>query len=141
MKKIFKTIMVFSLVLLGSCDDYIEVEPIGPNADDYFNNEQEYESALIGAYDMLQSSFWNVLLGVVASDDYAAGGDSFNFDQPTIQNVNQMIHTPSDNNQLRDIWNLMYAGVNRANYLLEFKDKIEFNGKEQIIAPLCQNPL
>ena len=126
--------MIFSLVLVASCDDYIEVEPIGPNASDYFNNEQEYESALIGAYDMLQSSFWNVLIGVVASDDFAAGGDSFNFDQPTVQNVNQMIHTPSDNNQLRDIWNLMYAGLNRANYILEFKDKTEFNGKEQIIA-------
>ena len=134
MKKIFKTVMIFSLVLVASCDDYIEVEPIGPDASDYFNNEQEYESALIGAYDMLQSSFWNVLIGVVASDDFAAGGDSFNFDQPTVQNVNQMIHTPSDNNQLRDIWNLMYAGLNRANYVLEFKDKTEFNGKEQIIA-------
>ena len=134
MKKIFKTVMIFSLVLVASCDDYIEVEPIGPDASDYFNNEQEYESALIGAYDMLQSSFWNVLIGVVASDDFAAGGDSFNFDQPTVQNVNQMIHTPSDNNQLRDIWNLKYAGLNRANYVLEFKDKTEFNGKEQIIA-------
>ena len=134
MKKIFKTVMVFSLVFFTACDDYIEVEPIGPDADNYFNNEQEYESALIGAYDMLQSSFWNVLLGVVASDDYAAGGDSFNYDQPTIQNVNQMIHTPSDNNQLRDIWNLMYAGLNRANYLLEFKDKTDFSGREQIIA-------
>ena len=99
MKKIFKTVMVFSLVLFTACDDYIEVEPIGPDADSYFNNEQEYESALIGAYDMLQSSFWNVLLDVAASDDYAAGGDSFNYDQPTIQNVNQMIHTPYDNNQ------------------------------------------
>ena len=126
--------MVFSLVFFTACDDYIEVEPIGPDADNYFNNEQEYESALIGAYDMLQSSFWNVLLGVAASDDYAAGGDSFNYDQPTIQNVNQMIHTPSDNNQLRDIWNLMYAGLNRANYLLEFKDKTDFSGREQIIA-------
>ena len=134
MKKIFKTVMVFSLVFFTACDDYIEVEPIGPDADNYFNNEQEYESALIGAYDILQSSFWNVLLGVAASDDYAAGGDSFNYDQPTIQNVNQMIHTPSDNNQLRDIWNLMYAGLNRANYLLEFKDKTDFSGREQIIA-------
>ena len=134
MKKTFKTVMVFSLVFFTACDDYIEVEPIGPDADNYFNNEQEYESALIGAYDILQSSFWNVLLGVAASDDYAAGGDSFNYDQPTIQNVNQMIHTPSDNNQLRDIWNLMYAGLNRANYLLEFKDKTDFSGREQIIA-------
>ena len=134
MKNIFKTVMVFSLVLLGACDDYVELDPIAPNSDNYFNNEQEYENGLIGAYDLLQSSFWNVLTSVIASDDYAAGGDSFNFDQPTLQNVNQMIHTPLDNNQLRDIWNLMYAGLNRTNFLLEFKDKTDFNGKEVIIA-------
>jgi len=28
----------------------------------------------------------------------------------------------------------MYAGVNRANYILEFKDKTDFAGKEQILA-------
>ena len=134
MKKIFKTVMVFSLVLLGACDEYVELDPIAPNSDNYFNNEQEYENGLIGAYDLLQSSFWNVLTSVVASDDFAAGGDSFNYDQPTLQNVNQMIHTPLDNNQLRDIWNLMYAGLNRTNFVLEFKDNIDFNGKEQIIA-------
>jgi len=32
MKKIFKTVMVFSLVFLASCDDYIDVEPVGPDA-------------------------------------------------------------------------------------------------------------
>jgi len=134
MKNLFKITALVSFVFLYTCDDFVDVEPVGPDADNYFNDEQEYEKALIGAYDLLQSSFWNVLTGVIASDDYAAGGDSFNFDQPTLQNVNQMIHTPSDNNQLRDIWNLMYAGLNRANYLLEFKDKTEFSGKEQIIA-------
>ena len=61
MKNIFKTVMVFSLVLLGACDDYVELDPIAPNSDNYFNNEQEYENGLIGAYDLLQSSFWNVL--------------------------------------------------------------------------------
>ena len=35
MKKIFKTVMVFSLVFLASCDDYIDVEPVGPDADNY----------------------------------------------------------------------------------------------------------
>lgn len=122
------------IVGFAACDDLIEVEAIGPDADDYFNNEAEYESALIGAYDLLQSSFWNVLTGVVASDDYAAGGDTFTEDQPTLQNVNRMTHSPADENQLRDIWNLMYAGINRTNYLLEFKNKTEFVGKDEIIA-------
>jgi hypothetical protein len=134
MKNILKTVAVVLLIGLVACDDYLEVEPIGPDADDYFNNEAEYESALIGAYDLLQASFWNVLTSVVASDDYAAGGDSFNYDQPTLQNVNLMIQTPADENQLRDIWNLMYAGINRTNYILEFKNKTDFAGKDEIIA-------
>src|SRR5690606_10371167 len=28
----------------------------------------------------------------------------------------------------------MYAGISRANYIIEFKDKIDFEGKEQILA-------
>lgn len=135
MKKI--TYILLSIILLSSvsCSDtFSEVEPDGSNADNYFNSEEEYQKALIGAYDMLQATFWNTLTSVVASDDYAAGGDSFNYDQPTLQNVNQMIHSPDDENQLRDIWGLMYAGLNRANYILEFKDKTDFTGKEEIIA-------
>ena len=134
MKKILKTTLVFAFVLLSGCEDFIDVDPVGPVSDNYFNSEEDYEKALIGAYDMLQSTFWNTLISVVASDDIHAGGDPFNYDQPTVQNVDLMIHTPSDNNQLRDIWNLMYAGMNRANLILEFQDKTDFSGKEEIIA-------
>ncbi len=117
--------------LLNSCD---KIEPIGPTDSNYFNNKEEYEKALIGVYDMLQSSFWNVLTSSIASDDLIAGGDAANFDQPTLQKIDKMTQTPLDYIQLRDIWVFMYAGVNRANYLLEFKDKIDFEGKEEIIA-------
>ncbi|NQV77921.1 MAG: RagB/SusD family nutrient uptake outer membrane protein, partial [Lutibacter sp.] len=136
MKNFLKiTSLFFTFIfLLSACEDFIEVEPIGPISDDYFNSEEEYEEALIGAYDLLQATFWNVLTGVVASDDFAAGGDIANYDQPTLQNVDQMIHTPSDNNQLRDIWQLMYAGINRANFILEFENKTEFSGRDEIIA-------
>jgi hypothetical protein len=132
-KKIVKYLLLV-LVIFTSCDGFVDVDPIGVEAEDYFNSEEEYESALIGAYDLLQATFQNVLISVVASDDFIAGGDAFNYDQPTLQNINSMIHTPSDNNQLREVWQLMYAGVNRANYILEFKDKSEFSGKENIIA-------
>lgn len=136
MKKFLKTTTIFFtfIFLLSSCEDFIEVDPIGPISDDYFNSQEEYEEALIGAYDLLQASFWNTLVGVIASDDFAAGGDVANYDQPTLQNIDLMIHTPADNNQLRDIWSLMYAGLNRANFVLEFKDKIAFEGRDEIIA-------
>ena len=135
MKKI--TYIIISVILLsslGCSDTFTEVEPDGTNADNSFNTEKEYKDALIGAYDLLQATFWNTLVSVVASDDYAAGGDSFNYDQPTLQNINQMIHTPDDENQLRDIWGLMYAGLNRANYVLENKNKTDFAGKDEVIA-------
>ncbi|MFT6748298.1 MAG: hypothetical protein ACJAQ1_000204 [Flavobacterium sp.] len=35
---------------------------------------------------------------------------------------------------MRNVWNFMFAGVQRANYILEFKDKIDFQGKNKIIA-------
>ena len=134
MKKIINVFLCITLISAISCDSFVEVEPAGPVDSNFFKNQKEYEEALIGAYDLLQATFWNTLVSVVASDDYAAGGDSFNYDQPTLQNINQMIHTPDDENQLRDIWKLMYAGLNRVNFILENKNKTDFADKEKIIA-------
>jgi len=136
MKKInIKILLVFILLLTinyACSDDFVDVKPTSENSEDFFNTQEDYENALIGAYDLLQSTYLNVLLGEIASDNTLAGGESAT-DVPGIQQVDDMIHTPL-NAQLRDIWNWMYAGVNRANYILEFKDKTDFEGKDQIIA-------
>ena len=129
---IFVCLSLFSSVI--SCDSFVEVETEGTDADNYFNTEEEYQKALLGAYDTLQNTWTNTLISIVASDDYAAGGDVSNYDQPTVQNVNLMIHSPDDENQLRDIWGFMYAGINRTNYFLENKDKLDFAGKEEMVA-------
>lgn len=129
--------ILFYLLLMAfvlSCDSFVEVEPSGPTDVTFFRTEKDFQEAKIGMYSALRTTFWNTLVGVVASDDYAAGGDTATYDQATLQNVNQMIHSPNDENQLRDIWGLMYAGQNRANYILENKDKLDFAGKEEIIA-------
>jgi tetratricopeptide (TPR) repeat protein len=44
-----------------------------------------------------------------------------------------MVHTPV-NQQLRDIWSWMYAGVNRTNFIMEFQDKTDFPNKNQVLA-------
>lgn len=129
-KHIMSLFWVF--VLFISCDDFVDVTPEQPNSNNFFNNQGEYEAALIGAYDLLQSTYLNAMLGEIASDNTLAGGESAN-DVPGIQQVDDMIHTPV-NQQLRDIWGWMYSGVNRANFILEFKDKTDFNGKNVIIA-------
>ena len=38
------------------------------------------------------------------------------------------------NNELRSVFQWNYAGISRANYILEFKDNIDFDGKDQILA-------
>ena len=120
---------------LASCDSYInDLEIIGDVSDDYFNSEEDYEKALFGAYDMLQSTYNSNLLIIAASDDIIVGGDSNTYDQPTLQRIDKMDQTPADNNQLRDVWKFMYAAMGRANYILEFKNKTEFAGKDEIIA-------
>ena len=124
---------LLAAVLMVACgDDFVEVEPINENSEDFFNSEEDYQDALVGAYDLLQATYLNVMVGEIASDNTLAGGESAT-DTPGIQEIDNMTHTPV-NQQLRDIWGWMFAGVNRANYILEFQDKIDFSGKDQIIA-------
>lgn len=120
-------------LLTISCDDFLEVEPKGEIAETFFNSAEDYDKALIGAYDLLQATFWGTQTAVIASPDIVAGGDRLNYDQPTLQDVDKMKHTQSTYVQIRDIWQLAYAGMNRANYLLEYKDKMDFDGKDNII--------
>ncbi|MEP2935246.1 MAG: RagB/SusD family nutrient uptake outer membrane protein [Gilvibacter sp.] len=118
--------------VISCSDDFVEVDSNDPNSEAFFNTEQDYQDALIGAYDMLQSTYINVMLGEIASNNTLAGGESAT-DVIGIQQIDDMIHTPV-NQQLRDIWGWMYAGVNRANFILEFQDNLEFEGKAAVLA-------
>ncbi|CAI8296968.1 MAG: SusD-like protein [Flavobacteriaceae bacterium] len=134
MRYTYKALLFFGLtatLLLSCSDDFVNVNSQDENSENFFNTEEDYQNALIGAYDLLQSSYLNVMLGEIASDNTLAGGESAT-DVPGIQEIDDMIHTPI-NDQLRDIWNWMYGGVNRANYILEFKDKIDFPNKPNVL--------
>lgn len=126
-------VAVFSTLTISCTDDFVE-RPVEYSIDseNYFNSKAEYESALIGAYDLLQSTFVNVLMGEIASDNTLCGGNSPT-DVPGYQQVDDMIHTPV-NTEVKKLWDWMFAGVQRCNYILEFKDKTDFEGKNQIIA-------
>ena len=126
-------LILFMYLMVSSCtDDFVDVDSPDQNSEDYFNEEGDYQDALIGAYDLLQSTYINVMLGEIASDNTLAGGESAT-DVIGIQEIDDMIHTPV-NQQLRDIWSWMYAGTNRANYIMEFQDKTDFQGKNVVLA-------
>lgn len=122
------------LTLITACtDEFVERDPeYTIDSENYFNSEDDYYNALIAAYDLLQSTYVNVLLGEIASDNTLCGGESAN-DVIGFQQIDDMIHTPVNSN-LKNIWDWMFAGVNRTAYILEFQDKTDFEGKAQIIA-------
>ena len=131
-KRIFS--VIFITLIVSSCDSsFVDRTPVySIDSENYFNSQDDYNNALIAAYDLLQSSYINVMLGEIASDNTLSGGESAN-DVIGIQQIDEMTHTPVNSN-LKDVWNWMFAGVQRANYILEFKDKTDFDGKEQVIA-------
>jgi starch-binding outer membrane protein, SusD/RagB family len=127
------TITVFATMTSSCSDDFVD-RPVEYSIDseNYFNSKSDYDNAVIAAYDLLQSTFINVLMGEIASDNTFAGGNS-----PTdvigYQQIDQMTHGPVNAN-LKQLWDWMFAGVQRANYILEFKDKTDFDGKNKVIA-------
>lgn len=132
---IFKSLSLVLLfaMSLGCSEEYLEkTKEYNIDSENYFNSEADYYNALIGAYDILQSTYVNVLLGEIASDNTLSGGESAT-DVIGFQQVDEMTHTPVNDN-LDDIWDWNFAGVQRANYILEFQDKTDFEGKDKIIA-------
>lgn len=133
-KTITSLFVILCVITNNACSDsYLEeVDRYSIDSENYFNSEEDYYNALIGAYDLLQSTYVNVILGEIASDNTLAGGESAT-DVVGFQQIDDMIHTPVNSN-LRDIWNWMFAGVSRTNFILEFQDKTEFEGKNVMIA-------
>ncbi|WP_075343693.1 RagB/SusD family nutrient uptake outer membrane protein [Tenacibaculum agarivorans] len=133
MKNSIKIIAIIVALVIVGCDDYLETLPAGQeNSENFFNSAEDYENALIGVYDLLSTTYLNQILGEIASDNSLCGGENPT-DVLDWQQIDDMTHNP-DNGALRNIFQWMYAGISRANYIIEFKDKTPFNRKEQVLA-------
>jgi hypothetical protein len=130
-----KTILLLLVLVMsfGCSEDYLDkTEEYSIDSENYFNSKEDYNNALIGVYDILQSTYVNVLLGEIASDNTLSGGESAT-DVIGFQQIDEMTHTPVNDN-LDDVWDWNFAGIQRANYILEFEGKTEFEGRNKIIA-------
>ena len=134
MRIITKISFLLSLCIYFSCsDEFVNIEPqYSIDSENYFNVPEDYNQAVIAAYDLLQTTYLNAMLGEIASDNSLCGGESAS-DVPGFQQIDDMIHTPNNDN-LQDLWDWMFSGVQLATYVIEFKDKIDFTGKDKLIA-------
>jgi starch-binding outer membrane protein, SusD/RagB family len=132
MKNFLKISIVFLCTfLITSCEDYVDVEPLQTlDAENFFKSKSDYDRALIGGYDLLQTSYLTLWLGEIASDNSIAGGESVT-DSEGLHQIDNMTHG-GQNSELRSLWRFMYSGITRVNYLFENKSKLEFEGKEEL---------
>jgi len=132
--KIFNNILIIILSLgFFGCEDYVDYEASEGYtivAADYFKTASDYEAALIGTYDVLQWNIYSIMIGDMASDNSNCGGESAT-DVIGLQKIDDLLHDPV-NDQLTSTWKWMYEGINRANYLVENKDKLDFTRKSAL---------
>lgn len=136
MKNLKIIYILFTVFIIYSCsDDFVNVDSLDPNSEDFFNSEEDYQDALVAAYDYLQATSKFVQFAEIASDNTLCGGESAT-DSPYIQQIDDMIHSPvgQSDGGLRTMWQWMYEAVNRCNYILEFQDKTDFENKTNVIA-------
>ncbi|TBW27189.1 RagB/SusD family nutrient uptake outer membrane protein [Gramella sp. KN1008] len=130
-----KNRIIFTLIAafaISCSDDFVDVQSENEDSANFFNSEEDYQDALVAAYDPLQSTYINVMLGEIAGDNTVAGGEGI-IEEKGIRDVD-FFELTEVNPELRNLWNWMFNGVNRANYIMQYQDKTDFPGKEEVIA-------
>ncbi|TWO34027.1 RagB/SusD family nutrient uptake outer membrane protein [Seonamhaeicola sediminis] len=133
LKYIYFTLLF--LIVFSCSDDFVDVASEDENSEEFFNSENDYQLALVAAYDYLQTTAKFYQYAEIASDNTLCGGESAT-DSPYIQEIDDMIHSPvgQSDGGLRTMWQWMYEAVNRCNYIMEFQDKTDFPNKTSVIA-------
>ncbi|WP_461079952.1 RagB/SusD family nutrient uptake outer membrane protein [Spirosoma flavus] len=121
----------FTLSLfISSCQsDFLNLTPQSqPNADNFYKTANDFNNAVNGAYDVLQSSNqyggdFNTLLearsdNVLDNDPSSNAGLRYNIDR---------FIEPTTNTILRDTWGSLYTGINRTNLILDKIDAVSFD--------------
>jgi tetratricopeptide (TPR) repeat protein len=140
MKKYYH-IAVAALFLTSavSCKKYLAKTPEDAyqvTALDYLKTGTDYQTMAVSVYTPLQWLNQVVPIGDIASDNAVAGGESAS-DVLDLQQIDDYTLTPV-NGTLANIWQFAYEGVNRANYLTQYKvanpagQSVNFAGKDAL---------
>ena len=127
------------LTLFSSCKKWVDYNPredFRITELDYLRSESDYRTMAVSAYTPLQWLNQAVPVGDIASDNAVSGGENAS-DVLSLQQIDDMTHT-AVNSTLTELWQAAYEGINRANYLHQYKEKnlagqtISFAGKEAL---------
>ena len=103
---------------------------------DYLRAESDYRTMAVSVYTPLQWLNQQVPIADIASDNSVAGGENAS-DVVPLQQIDDYTHTPV-NSTLTELWQAAYEGINRANYMHQYKEKnpagvtVNFAGKDAL---------
>jgi len=76
-RKLFMVFMATVALTFSCTDSFVEVSPeYSIDSENYFNSEDDYYKALVAAYDILQTTYANAIVGEIASNNTLCGGES-----------------------------------------------------------------
>jgi hypothetical protein len=132
------SVVVF-ITTLASCKKWVDYNP----KDDYkitdleyLKSESDYRALGVATYAPLQWLNQIVPIGDIASDNSVSGGESAS-DTRSLQDIDDFATYPI-NAFVTDLWQSAYEGINRANYMVQYKSAnpvgtaINFAGKDAL---------
>ena len=137
-KKYIYTFLVIG-ALCGGCTQWVDYSPKDDykvTDADYLKSESDYRSMGVSVYTPMQWLNQVVPVGDIASDNAVSGGENAS-DVLDLQQIDDFL-VNSQNGTLTEIWKAAYEGINRANYLYQFKDTnpagvaVNFTGKDAL---------
>jgi hypothetical protein len=136
-------IKILSLLFLSSlfisCKKWVDYNP---HEDyritelDYLKSETDYRTMAVSVYTPIQWLNQAVPVGDIASDNSVSGGENAS-DVLSLQQIDDYTLTPV-NSTFTELWQAAYEGINRANYMTQYKAKnlagetVDFAGKEAL---------
>ena len=138
-----KNIKILGLVLLitslASCKKWVDYNPHDEfriTDLDYLKSESDYRTMAVSVYTPLQWLNQSVPIADIASDNAVSGGENAS-DVLALQQIDDYTHTPV-NSALTELWQAAYEGINRANYMHQYKnvnkagETVNFTGKDAL---------
>jgi hypothetical protein len=138
-----KNIKILSLVLLittlASCKKWVDYNPHDEYKItdlDYLKSESDYRTMAVSVYTPIQWLNQSVPVGDIASDNAVSGGENAS-DVLSLQQIDDYTLTPV-NSTLTELWQAAYEGINRANYMTQYKatnkagETVNFAGKDAL---------
>lgn len=130
MKKINLYILAFSLLIMGSCSDFLDTDPPTTVSDtNFYKTTDDAYKALVGCYDGLQI-IWSsgglpVYAEILSDNAFGGGGYYDGYGYNMLDEFNKLT-SPSDQSFFKDNWSNYYKAIYRCNVFLQKLDQIDW---------------